>query len=204
MIEYLRGRLAAVTPPGRVVIEVAGVGLGVETPASSWGSLSGQVGREITLYTKLILKEDGVSLYGFSNRAELNLFNLITGVSGFGPRLALALLGSFTPSQLCLALIDENIPLLCQAPGVGRKGAQRLVLELKEKLSGVMEMETAELSNLNYTGAISLRDEITEALCALGYSRMEAAAAVKSVSAKQEDLSREDFLKLALKSAADR
>jgi holliday junction DNA helicase RuvA len=203
LIDYLRGRLAAVLP-GRITLEVGGTGLSIETPASAMGEFTRQVGQEITLYTRLVIREDEICLYGFRSPGERSLFNLVTGVAGFGPRLALALLGSFSTSQFCMAVLEENIALLCQAPGVGRKGAQRLVLELKEKLPKVMELEAVEVSTAP-AGTLSPADEIVEALCTLGYSRVEAVTAVRRVSAdEQQELSREELLKQALKSIAGR
>jgi holliday junction DNA helicase RuvA len=203
LIDYLRGRLAAALP-GRVILEVGGTGLNIATPVSSAGDLLQQVGLEITLYTRLVLKEDEACLYGFNSPGERNLFNLVTGVAGFGPRLAMALLGSFTTSQFCMAVLEENIALLCQAPGVGRKGAQRLILELKEKLPKVMELEIPETFTAP-SGTLSPRDEIVEALCALGYTRVEALTAVRRVTAdEQQELSREELLKQALKYIAGR
>ncbi|HOL17114.1 MAG TPA: Holliday junction branch migration protein RuvA [Bacillota bacterium] len=203
MIDYLRGRLAAVLP-GRVILEVGGVGLSIEIPASSFAELAQQAGSEVTLYTRLVLKEDEICLYGFRSEAERNLFNLVTGVSGFGPRLALALIGSFTASQFCTAVLEENTALLCQAPGVGRKGAQRLVLELKEKLPKVMGSDLPAPSTAATAGALSPEDEVVEALCTLGYTRVEALAAVKSVSGAGEEGGREELLKRALKSIGGR
>ncbi len=203
MIDYVRGRLA-VALPGRVILDVGGIGLSIETPVSSAGEFVLQVGQEVTLYTRLVLKEDDASIYGFHGPGERNLFNLITGVAGFGPRLTLALLGSLTISQFYRAVMEENIALLCQAPGVGRKGAQRLILELKEKLPKVMELEAVEIDSTP-SGAVSFKEEIVEALCALGYSRVEAVTAVRQASAaEQQELSREELLKQALKCIAGR
>ncbi len=203
MIDYLRGRLIA-AQPGRVILEVGGVGLSIEIPASSFGDLKQQAGGEATLYTRLVLRDDEICLYGFCSEAERNLFNLVMGVSGFGPRLALALIGSFTVSQFYAAIMEENTALLCQAPGVGRKGAQRLVLELKEKLPKVMEQDLLAPSAAAAAGALSPEDEVVEALCALGYARAEAIAAVKSVSGAGEESGREELLKRALKSIGGR
>lgn len=194
MIDYLRGKLAAAAP-GRVVLEVGGVALQVAVPLSSpW--LQGAPGTEITVYTRLHLKEEEIVLYGFSEPMERSLFNLIIGVAGFGPRLALALLSVFSPSELYLAVLEENISSLCRAPGVGRKVAQRLVLELKEKLPELMAPEEAAAVPAG-SGAAA---EVVDALCALGYSRGEAFAAVNRVDPdRKAGLSREDLLKAALK-----
>lgn len=197
MIEYLRGKLVAAVP-GKVILEVGGVGLHIETPASQ-GEMGQLVGREISLFTRLVLKEDEACLYGFRSVDERNLFNLVTSLSGFGPRVALGLLGVFSAPQFYVAVLEENITLLCQAPGVGRKVAQRLVLELKEKLPRVIAPEALGLDGLS-GGEVSSRGEAIEALCALGYSRAEAAAAVNRITGRPDDLPREELLTLALKS----
>jgi holliday junction DNA helicase RuvA len=197
VIEYLRGKLIAACP-GKVILEVGGVGLQIETAVAP-GELEPLVGREITLYTRLLLKEDEACLYGFRNAEERNLFNLVTNLSGFGPRLALGLLAIFSVPQFYIAVLEENIVLLCQAPGVGRKVAQRLVLELKEKLPRVIAPGVLEPGGAAAGDAAS-REEAVEALCALGYSRAEAAAAVRRVAGEAGSLTREEILKQALKS----
>ncbi len=199
MIEYLRGKLVA-TAPGTVILEVGGVGLQVTVPASA--ALTREAaGEEITVYTRLHLKEAEAVLYGFSSPLERNLFNLIIGITGFGPRLGLALLSVFSPSQLYLAVLEENIASLRRAPGVGRKIAQRLILELKEKMPKLMGPEVVAVAPAGEgSGA-----EVVEALCALGYSRTEAFSAVSRVEQdRQAGLTREELLKAALKSMAGR
>lgn len=155
----------------------------------------------MTFYTRMLIRDDTVFLYGFRAAEERKLFNLILSVSGFGPRLALSVLGIFSVSQFYVAVLEENIAQLCRAPGVGKKAAQRLILELKEKLPKALSAEELSAGPLYGTG-VSLLDEVTEALCALGYSRNEASAAVSSASRENPDLSREELLKQALKSMA--
>lgn len=199
MIEYLRGRVVAASP-GKVILEVGGVGLQITVPLSA-GWSGEDAGEEVTVYTRLLLKEDEAVLYGFSDPLERNLFNLIIGIAGFGPRLALSLLSVFPPSRLYLAVLEENIASLCRAPGVGRKVAQRLVLELKEKLPGLMSPEAADF----VPAGGGAEAEVAEALCALGYSRSEALAAVSRVDPdRQAGLTREELLKEALQSMAGR
>ena len=197
MIDYLKGKLIAVSP-GKVILEVGGVGLHIETPVSA-GELERLIGQEVALYTRLVLKENEACLYGFRGAEERNLFNLVLGISGIGPRLALSLLSVFAAPEFYVAVLEEDITMLCRTPGIGRKVAQRLVLELKEKLPRLISLEEIELTVALPVGA-SPRAEIIEALCALGYSRAEASAAVNRVAGRQEGLSREDLLKLALKS----
>lgn len=197
MIHYIRGKLIDVLQ-GSAVIEVGGIGLSVETPPSE-SNLYNQVGQDITIYTRLLLKDEEMLLYGFKTPEECKLFNLILSVSGFGPRLALSLLGVLTVPQLYVAVLEENIAQLSRAHGVGRKAAQRLVLELKEKLPKVISAE--ELITGPVTGSgHSLLDEVIEALCALGYSQGEAASAVSRAYELNKEASREELLKAALKS----
>ncbi len=200
MIDYLTGRLAAIAP-GKAVLEIGGVGFSIDLPPVENNSLQSSVGSEVTLYTRVIIKEEEIYIYGFQAVEERKLFNLMLTVSGFGPRLALSLLAVFSVSELYVAVLEENIAQLCRAHGVGRKAAQRLVFELKEKLPKVMAAEEVAAGPAAPTGSSAV-DDITEALCALGYSGTEAAAAVSKVVNQNKDASREELLKLALKSMA--
>ncbi len=199
MIDYLKGRLVS-AGAGKAVLEIGGVGIALDMPPAE-DNFSSLVGQEVTIYTRLIIKEDGAFIYGFRAVEERKLFNLILSVSGFGPRLALSLLGIFTVSQLYVAVLEENIKELCRAHGVGRKAAQRLILEIKEKLPSVIS--TAELTGGTFASSEkTVLEDITEALCALGYSPGEASAAVSKVVEQNKEGSREELLKLALKSMA--
>jgi Holliday junction DNA helicase RuvA len=200
VIDYLKGLLVLATP-GKAVLEIGGVGISIELPPADDG-LHKLLGQEVTLYTRLLIKEDELFIYGFRAKEERKLFNLVLSVSGFGPRLALSLLGIFTVSQLYVAVLEENIPQLCRAHGVGRKAAQRLILEIKEKLPKVISTEELVTGSLT-PGSTSVIDDINEALCALGYSPGEAASAVSQVFEQNKDVSREELLKLALKKMAN-
>jgi holliday junction DNA helicase RuvA len=199
MLDYLKGQLVAASL-GKAIIEIGGIGITLEMPPEE-NSLNAQVGQEITLYTRLLIKEDSMLLYGFKAAEERKLFNLILSVSGFGPRLALSLLSIFTVSQLYVAVLEENVTQLCRAHGVGRKAAQRLILELKEKLPKVISTEDLMAGQFSPAGTSAL-DDIVEALCALGYSPAEAATAVSKAADQHQDATREELLKLALKSMA--
>lgn len=182
-----------------MVLEAGKVALQVQTP-TGMENLDMNPGQEIVIYIRLMVREEDIILYGFSCPEERNLFNMVLGVSGIGPRLALALLGSLDPNQFYNAVLEENISLLCQAPGVGRKVAQRLILELKEKLPGIMVPVDAAPAS---AGSLSLQQEVVEALCALGYSRAEAlTAANRATREHQGKGERDDILKAALKSMA--
>jgi holliday junction DNA helicase RuvA len=196
MIDYLKGCLVTAMP-GKAVVDVGGVGLALEMPPAA-DDLSNRIGEEVLIYTRLLVKDDELILYGFRAAEERKLFNLVLSVSGFGPRLALSLLSILTVSQLYIAVLEENIAQLCRAPGIGKKAAQRLILELKEKLPKVISAEELAGGLLVSSGS-SMIDDITEALCALGYSPGEAAVAISRVAEENKDASREELLKLALK-----
>ncbi len=199
MIDFVKGRLVTALP-GKAVIEIGGVGLSLDIPPAA-DDLSGLIGEEVMFFTRLLIRDDEVIVYGFRAAEERKLFNLVLSVSGFGPRLALSLLSILTVSQLYVAVLEENIAQLCRAPGVGKKAAQRLILELKEKLPKAISAEDLTAGVLISSGSAVI-DDITEALCALGYSPSEAAASVSRVVEDNAAASREDLLKLALKSMA--
>jgi len=199
VIEYLKGRLVA-AGPGKAILEIGGVGLALDMPPAE-NNLSGSIGQEVTIYTRLLVKEEEVYLYGFKTAEERKLFNLVLSVSGFGPRLALSLLGLFSVSQLYVAVLEENIAQLTRAHGVGRKAAQRLILELKEKLPKAITAADLAGEPVNSSSS-SVFNDITEALITLGYSGGEAAAAVSKVVEENDKASREELLKLALKKMA--
>jgi len=198
LYDYLKGRLVEVTN-GKAVIENNGVGFSISLPPGN-ESYYNSVGQEVVIYTRLMVKDDEMYLYGFASYEERRLFNLILGISGFGPRTALSLLGILSVSQLYVAVLEENVETLSRAPGVGRKAAQRLILELKEKLPGMMSPE--ELAGSLAGQAYSVVDDVTEALCNLGYSRNEAIRVLENVVKNDRQIPREELLKKALRSMA--
>jgi Holliday junction DNA helicase RuvA len=176
----------------RIVIKVGGVSLQVYLPTSSLNQL-GAIGKKVHLYTHLHWKEDNVALYGFISQQELDLFKMLTSVNSVGPKTALAMLSRLSPEQLALAIASGNVDLLTQIPGVGKKTANRLVLELKGKL----EKGWAEVSSyLTQDNA-----EVVAALTNLGYSAAEATKAVAELP-PSPDLSLEGKIKLALQHLA--
>lgn len=199
MIDYVKGVLVSSTP-GKATVEIGGVGILFDTPPED-NAMAGQVGKEVTIYTRLLIRDDEILIYGFKTAEERKLFNLILSISGFGPRLALSLLAVFSVSQLYVAVLEENIAQLCRAHGVGRKAAQRLILELKEKLPKVISPEELVSGPVGTAGS-SLLDEITAALCTLGYSPAEAVSAAGKAFEQNREASREELLKQALKSMA--
>ena len=171
------------------VIKVGGVSLQVYMPSSTLSKL-GDIGDKVQLHTHLHLREDNVALYGFASIEELGIFQNLIGVSGTGPKMALAILSAMSPDQLAMAIASGNVDLLTQVPGVGRKVASRLILELKGKLGRGWEGAPAlELAQENA--------DVMAALTALGYSASEAIRAVASIPGST-DLSLEDRVRIAL------
>jgi Holliday junction DNA helicase RuvA len=188
MIAGVRGKLESRRPDGAVV-RVGGFSLLVQAPSSTLDKL-GQPGAEVELHTHLYLRQDNITLYGFSTVEERGLFQQIIGVSGLGPKTALALLSTYTPEQLAPAIISGNTDLLSRVPGIGKKTASRLVLELKGKLE--KGWEGAPPALLAETNA-----DVVAALTALGYTAAEAAKAVSALP-QGKDISLEEKLRLAL------
>ena len=196
MIGFLRGILAE-KGDGYNVIDVNGVGYLVSVPANSAAYLNAE-GEEVLVHTSMIVREDEMSLYGFSGKGELDAFKKLIGVSGVGPKAALAILSALTLDQLKQAIVFEDAKALQRANGIGKKSAERIVLELKDKF-------TAAAPDGSYldAGAADVvadqggRGEAISALVALGYSRGEAASALASVP--DNDLTTEEYIKRALK-----
>jgi len=175
-----------------VVINVGGIGLQVYVPGPTLNQL-GAVNGKVSLYTHLHVREDNVSLYGFASSEELALFKSVISVSGIGCKLALALLSTFSPEQLIMAITSGDVDLLSQAPGMGKKMASRVVVELK----GKMEKEWKEV-------ALPLAPEsvdVISALTGLGYSVTEATRAVSKLPGS-EGLSLEEKVRMALQQMA--
>ena len=188
MIGRLHGKLLEKNPP-QILIDVSGVGYEVDFPMSTFCNLP-EVGGELTLHTHFVVREDAQLLYGFATLAERAVFRALIKISGVGPKIALALLSGITVDQLKDAVDRGETGLLTKVPGIGKKTAERLVLELKDKLAGT----GAATAAVPTSGA---RADVAAALIALGYSEREAAAATKKLP---EDCTVNDGLRLALKS----
>lgn len=188
MIGRLHGKLLEKKPP-QILIDVSGVGYEVDVPMSTFCNLP-EVGGELTLHTHFVVREDAQLLYGFATLAERAVFRALIKISGVGPKIALALLSGITVDQLKDAVDRGETGLLTKVPGIGKKTAERLVLELKDKLAGT----GAATAAVPTSGA---RADVAAALIALGYSEREAAAATKKLP---EDCTVNDGLRLALKS----
>lgn len=190
MIATVRGELRA-RGSDSVIVEVGGVGFYLEVPLSTLEDL-GDVGESVRLYTRLLVRDDALALYGFSSPEELDLFDLLLGVSGIGPKLALALLSTISAESARLAIAREDIDSLVRVPGIGRKTASRLVLELKGKI------DISRLALAGTTAVSPEQSELLDVLTSLGYSTAEARAAVASLPPEAMDLSLEERIRLAL------
>ena len=201
MIGFLRGELAE-KGDGYVIIDVGGVGFQVFVPANSRAYLASD-GSEITVHTAMMVREDDISLYGFSRKGELEAFRKLITVSGVGAKAGLAIMSAFTLEELEQAIAFEDSKSLTRANGIGKKTAERIVLELKDKfrLDGAEPLDpAAAAAAAGAEGAAPHgggRREAVEALMALGYSRAEAMSALATV--KEDDLTSEEYIKKALK-----
>ena len=188
MIASLHGRLESISDDG-AIINVNGIGFQVYMPTSTLSTF-GSRGQEVHIYTHLHLREDNVTLYGFASPDELGLFEILIGVSGIGPKLALSMLSAMSVEQLSMAIATGNTDLLTAVPGIGKKIAARLVLELKDKIGA--ELITAPAAQLAQENA-----DVLAALTSLGYSVAEASRAVASLPSAP-DLTLEEKIRLAL------
>ena len=178
MIAHLEGTVSAVAPDG-AVIDVGGVGLQVQcTP----GTLAGlRLGERTRVATSLVVREDALSLYGFADSDERNTFELLQTASGVGPRLALAMLAVFSPDGLRRAVATEDLAALMKVPGIGRKGAQRIVLELAGRLGSPGDGTPAAAAAMAPAAAASWRDQVRTGLVNLGWQAREADLAIAAV-----------------------
>ena len=203
MIAYIRGTLAFVEPEeSMVVLETGGIGYQILLSGRDLDLLP-PAGEEVRLYTYLQVREDAFVLYGFFTREDRKLFQLLLGVSGIGPKGALGVLTALSADDLRFAVLADDAKTIAKAPGIGHKTAQKLILELKDKLSleeafearlaGNQTRETAPASDL-----MDARNEAVEALTALGYSAADSLKAVRKVEAA-EGMNVEAILKAALK-----
>jgi len=199
MIEYLRGKIADIDI-NRVVIDVNGVGY-VLTISDSTASLLPGIGEEAKIYSFLSVREDGVTLYGFPSYDDLGIFKQLITVSGIGPKGALAILSVLTPDDLRFAILSGDSRAIAKAPGIGKRTAERVILDLKDRI-GAESSENALMSGSSPAPSVneSSRDEAVEALVALGYSSADAYRAVKEASAAiGGDTETDTLLKAALK-----
>ena len=172
MISLLNGTVRSVSSD-RLIVEVGGFGVSVLVNPQT--SAQATLGAQIQLFTSLVVREDSLTLFGFINDESRALFELVQTVSGIGPKVALSILGALTPEDLGRAIAQEDVAVIEKVPGIGRKGAQRLILELKGKLS---DLSTGQ----SYTShQPAWREQLTSALVSLGFSPKESDAAISNV-----------------------
>lgn len=199
MISFVRGELAAVEPD-KAVVDVGGVGYGVYMPQQAL-SLLPQTGNEVKLYTYLNVKEDAMQLFGFLTRDDLEIFKLVIGVSGIGPKGGLNILSCMSPDELRFAVMSGDAKAISAAPGIGKKTAEKLILELRDRVDIEDVLNNAAHGGDNQSSATGdgdsgIQAEAVQALTALGYGNAESLRAVKKTS--PECASVEEILKEAL------
>ena len=186
MIASLRGRLEVIGTDW-AIIDVNGVGYQAFLPTSALSTL-GPIGSEVRLYTRLLLRDENLVLYGFASIEEMGLFETLTSVSGIGPKLGLALLSAMKAEQLAAAIASSDVDLLTTVPGVGKKTAARIVLELKDKIAAGVALAPAQVARESA--------DVLAALASLGYSPAEASRAVAALPSG--DLTLEEKVRQAL------
>ncbi len=202
MISYIKGPLME-KDEDLIVVEAGNVGFNIYVP----GSLSEHlppIGEEVKVYTYLSVKEDAMTLYGFASRQDLLMFKQLLGVTGIGPKGALGIMSAITPDDLRMAIFTGDAKAIAKAPGVGIKTAQRVILDLKDKITAEDVLYSSEDGGDSYpdklrSGALNdAQSEAVDALMALGYSAAESAKAVRQAGA-EEDTDAEAILRASLK-----
>lgn len=195
MLHYIKGKFM-MRIDGGVVIETGGIGFEINVPDNSAVYLSSE-GDTVSLFLNMIVREDDMSLYGFSEKEGLDLFKKLITVNGVGAKAAMAILSIAPVSEIRKAIAFEDADFLTRASGVGKKTAQRIVLELKDKIGDVSGVPGISPVSEALSVGGDARGEALSALMALGYSRAEAAGAIAAVP--ENDLTSEDYIKRALK-----
>ncbi len=194
MISYIRGELVYIGNDS-IIVDNNGIGYNIGISSNTLARLP-HIHETVKIFTYMNVKEDGITLFGFISREELDMFNMLIGVNGVGPKGALAVLSVLSPAEIALAVASNDIKTLSSGKGVGKKMAERIALELRDK---VAKTESAELGDINISVAedSSERADALAGLLVLGYSRTEAAKAVDKVY--KDGMTSGDIIKLALK-----
>lgn len=176
MFEYIKGKLTE-SSPMKAIVDISGLGYRILIPLSNYAKLP-QLGQEVLLYLSPIIREDAHTLYGFLTRHERDLFEKFTNISGIGPKTALALIGHMDISQLQFAISQSNISALCKIPGIGKKTAERLIIEMRDKIKG---------QDIPHEGPQGTAFDAISALINLGYQPAHAQKAIKSALGSVKD-----------------
>lgn len=198
MISYIRGELADIMQE-KIVVDVGGVGYGIYMPQKSMAHLP-VIGSQVKIYTYLNVREDCMQLFGFLSKDDLQIFKMVINVNGVGPKYGLNILSALTPDELRFAVLSNDVKAITKAQGIGKKIAEKLILELKDKFD-IAEAIDSRMEHAEGTAAEAFQEvqaEAMQALVALGYGSSEAMRAVRSVMDKT-DGTVEDILKHALK-----
>ncbi len=195
MISFLDGVLVSKSPT-EITIDVNGVGYSVHIPLSTFEKLDG-VNQRVKIFTYLHVREDAMQLFGFATEPERELFRLLISISGIGPKIAQGILSGMSTQELRQCIIAGNVVALTTIQGVGRKTAERIVVELRDKVGKVEETTATSVGK-----ETSIRSEALSALLSLGYTRSTAEAALRTVLNERKDLSLEELIKQALRHAA--
>ncbi len=194
MIDFIKGKLVH-SFGDSVIVENNGIGFKIHTSIGSVADFS-SLGEEVVVYTELIVREDSMSLVGFSSRDELNMFQLLTSVSGIGTKVGIGILSSMPFGQLAGIIASQDIKSLQSAQGVGKKTAERLVLELKDKMPQTLTLQSHEHAPVSQVDQ-SIQKDALEALMSLGYTRSEAQSVLKQIDMEQMTI--EEIIKASLK-----
>ena len=195
MISYVSGILANKSPT-EVVVDIHGLGYSILIPTSCHSALP-KMGEKVKLFTYQHVREDALQLYGFTSTRDRQLYIHLISVSGVGPRLALACLSAYNSNQITQAIVNENADFLTGIPGIGKKSAQRLIIELKDKLSSGSGVSVS----VSEEKAVDFRSDALSALRSLGLSHMAAEKAISATLAKNPDIEKaEDLVRLSLRS----
>jgi len=199
MIGFLRGKLVYKAPPF-LVLDVQGVGYEVEAPMTTFYDLPA-INQEIKLHTHLVVREDAHILFGFSKEADRALFRTLIKVSGVGPKLALTILSGQSAEEFHRCIHDNDTLALVRLPGVGKKTAERLVIEMRDRLPNLDDsaISSTDKSGASISAVGNAKQEAISALCSLGYKPLDASKMVQNISA--EGKSCEDMIRLALQGA---
>lgn len=198
MYAYIKGTLEEKAKDS-IVIETAGIGYKIYISEKTMMTL-GELGEKIKIYTHYHVREDNISLYGFTSNEELKMFELLLQVSGIGAKTAITMLSNITPSQFALAVISNDIKELVKIPGIGTKSAQRMILELKDKLKVENAIEEKSETKTEEISNVEAINEATQALQILGYNKAEIKRVFEKIQLK--NVSTEEIIKSALKNLA--
>lgn len=195
MIACLHGKIIDLSTPGRIVLDVHGVGYDVETSLTTFFKLEPHRD-DLTLFIQTIVREDAFLLYGFIDKEERSLFRALIKVNGIGPKMAIAILSSVNPTDFARCVQQENVTLLTKIPGIGKKTAERIIVEMKDSLKQLLHSDEMLREPSENTLALYQQDEAVSALEALGYKSQEAIKVIRQIDDGQKNV--EQLIRQAL------